>query len=304
MKNVNPRFPIYILSKSRWDKCLTAHMLDSINVPYRVVVEEEQFDQYANVLGAERLLILPKEYIADYESMDPAGDAEGISKGSGPARNFIWDHSISEGHDWHWIMDDNIYSFYRLHENKRLQIGDGLMFSAMEDFVLRYKNIAQAGPHYKMFLANRTKWKPYTTNSRIFSCILIRNDIPFRWRCRYNEDVELSVRILKAGYCTILFNTFLQDKISTQLMTGGNTEAFYAQKGTGPKSELLASLHPDCTKVIMRYGRIHHHIDYRRWTQGLIRKDDYDERVAQADYKMKLVPRIKPAKAKKADTDA
>lgn len=33
---------------------------------------------------------------------------------------------------------------------------------------------------------------------RAFPCILIQNDIPFRWRGRYNEDTDLSLRALKA----------------------------------------------------------------------------------------------------------
>ena len=43
-------------------------------------------------------------------------------------------------------------------------------------------------------------------HSRIYSCNLIRTDIPYRWRGRYNEDTILSLDILRGGHCTLLFN--------------------------------------------------------------------------------------------------
>ena len=51
---------------------------------------------------------------------------------------------------------------------------------------------------------------PFKANTRIYSCILIDNALPFRWRGRYNEDTDLSLRVLKAGLCTIQFNAFLR----------------------------------------------------------------------------------------------
>jgi len=46
---------------------------------------------------------------------------------------------------------------------------------------------------------------------------LIRNDVPYRWRGRYNEDTDLSLRMLKDRWCTIQFNAFLQGKAATPL---------------------------------------------------------------------------------------
>ena len=177
---VNPRFPIYIPSKSRADTATTPRFLDSINVPYRLVIEEQQYDSYAQFFPKEKLLILDPIYQKDYDTFDDLEDLK--SKGPGPARNFIWDHSIKEGHDWHWVMDDNITLFARFHQNQRIPVGDGTCFYAMEDFVLRYENIGMAGPDYWMFTPSRSKLPPYLINTRIYSCNLIRNDLPYRWR--------------------------------------------------------------------------------------------------------------------------
>ena len=82
------------------------------------------------------------------------------------------------------------------------------------------------------------------------------------------------MRVLKDGLCTIQFNAFLCGKVTTQRMKGGNTKEFYADEGTLPKSQMLADLHPDVCKVVWRFNRWHHHVDYRPFKKNrLIRKD-------------------------------
>jgi hypothetical protein len=49
----------------------------------------------------------------------------------------------------------------------------------------------------------------------------------------------------------------------TQEFAGGNTAEFYAAEGTRPKSEMLARVHPDVARVTEKFGRVHHHVDYR-----------------------------------------
>lgn len=270
-----PRYPVYIPSKSRAGIAKTMRALDLMDVPYRIVVEEAQHDDYASHYGAERLLVLDPAYQSAYDTCDDQGDL--FSKGSGPARNFIWDHAQAEGADRHWIMDDNIVLFERYHENQRIPVADGTVLRAMEDFCDRYLNVALAGPNYHMFVPSRAKRPPFRTGTRIYSCILIRTDLPFRWRGRYNEDTDLSLRILKAGWATVLFETFLQWKMPTQALPGGNTEAFYAEKGTRPKSEMLVRQHPDVARVVRRFGRWHHHVDYSAWRgQPLARRPDLE----------------------------
>jgi len=256
----NPRFPLYIPSKGRANSRLTSKALDKMKVPYHIVVERSEFDQYASVMDEKKILILDDSYKESYDKCGNLG-AE-VSPGPGAARNFIWDHSIAQGYDWHWIMDDNINGFCRLNKNKKINVDDGTIFKCMEDFCLRYENVGMAGPHYRFFADQRAKRPPFTLNSRVYSCNLIRNDLPLRWRGRYNEDTILSLDMLKSGWCTILFNAFLQNKMATQTVKGGNTDEFYAKEGTYPKSKMLVDLHPDVSRIAHRYGRWHHHVDY------------------------------------------
>lgn len=261
MVQVAPRFPLYIPSKGRWQHArrLTARTLDWMGVPFRLVVEPQELKAYENEVGRERVLELDMSYKEKYDTCDDLGLTKTI--GSGPARNFIWDHSVSEGHDFHWIMDDNIRYFYRLNRNEETKCQDGAPFCWMEHFVLQYSNIGMAGPQYEKFIMRKRGWRPMALNSRIYSCNLIRNDVPFRWRGRYNEDTILSLDMLKAGWCTVEFYAFLQGKSGTMLVKGGNTDKLYAD-GTLEKSRMLARCHPDVARVSWRFSRWHHHVDY------------------------------------------
>ena len=288
---MNPQFPVYIISKGRAESRLTARALDRCHIPFHIIVEEQEFDEYAAVIPSERVLILPQKYKEDYELLDEHGLTK--STGPGPARNFAWDHSIERGADWHWVLDDNIRGWFRYHQNRQIPLGDGTMWRACEDFVLRYKNVAVAGPHYDFFVLRKEKHEPFIVNSRIYSQLLIRNDIPFRWRGRYNEDTILCLDVLKAGWCTILFRVMLQKKLPTQKIGGGNTEEFYAKEGTALKSEILKKVYPELTRLVIRWGRQHHYIDYRQFnkTNRLKRRRDIEIPTGVNEYGMELVKR-------------
>jgi len=267
------RFPIYIPSKGRYETMHTSKALCKMGLFHNIVVEPQEVALYkeASKETGANIIELDMTYKEKYEYCDDYGTS--ISTGSGPARNFIWDHSIKSGHDWHWIMDDNIQYFGLSQKGKRGRTDNPKFWTAMEDFTHRYKNVYMAGPNYAFFVFS-TK-KPIHANTRIYSCNLIKNDIPFRWRGRYNEDTILSLDILKKGYCTILFNGFIQYKCGTQSVKGGNTDTVY-KYGTFDKSKMLADVHPDVAKLSVRYGRMHHHVNYNRFKSNLfIKKPDY-----------------------------
>lgn len=268
-----------------------------MGVPYRIVIEEQEWDAYAAVIDPKKILVLDRAYQRAYDTCDELGDRR--SKGPGPARNFAWDHALHIGAKWHWVMDDNIQGFWRLHQNMKLRARSGAIFRAMEDFCERYSNVLMAGPQYYMFAPRKYRLPPFVTNTRIYSCNLIRNDAPYRWRGRYNEDTDLSLRMLKDGWCTIQFNAFLQWKTTTQKMKGGNTEAFYSHEGTRAKSEMQVALHPDVSRIVYRFGRIHHHVDYRPFKGNkLVRAPEARFDTSPNEYGMAL--RVRDEKAKTA----
>ena len=212
---------------------------------------------------------MPNKYKKDYDLFWKDGDQR---TGPGPARNFAWDHSIDNNFKFHWVMDDNIESFERFNNNKKISCADGTLFKIVEDFVERYENIAQAGLGYTHFCPSTERRPAIRFNTRIYSCLLIKNSTPFRWRGRYNEDTDLSLRILKKGLCTAEFNMFLQSKRATQTIKGGNTAEFYENEGTLNKSKMLVDMHPDVTSLTTKFNRDHHHVDYRRFKSNKLQK--------------------------------
>jgi hypothetical protein len=286
---MNPQFPIYIPSKGRAaSRRSTMRFFEAADIPYRVIVEAHERASYAAVIDPAKLLVLPQRYIDEFDACMPLEPTQ--SRGSGPARNFAWQHSIEHDAAWHWVIDDNIFTFYRLNRNAKIRVSDGTIFRCMEDFALRYRNVALAGPNYQWFAKQKQKLPPFVPNTKLYSCILIRNDIPFGWRCRYNEDVDLALRVLKAGWCTIQFNAFLADKATTQSIGGGNTDAFYREEGTGPKATMLAQLHPDVVRVAWKFGRWHHQVDYRPFAHNkLLRKPGLELPAGPDEYGMRIV---------------
>lgn len=289
---MNPHFPLYIVSKGRAESRLTSKALEKMQVPYSIVIEEQEFDEYASVIDEKKIVILDKRFQDEYEVCDDLGRTKSI--GPGAARNFVWQHSIEKGHDWHWVMDDNISGFYRLNKNLKVPVGDATIFRCMEDFCLRYTNIGMAGPNYFMFASRKNKMKPFAMNTRIYSCNFIRNDLPYRWRGRYNEDTDLSLRIMRDGLCTVQFNAFLQFKETTQTVKGGNSKEFYDDEGTMPKSKMLQEMHPDIARVAWRFGRWHHYVNYTPFKRNkLKRKKDCKIITGVNNYGMKLKTGLK-----------
>ena len=265
----NPKYPVYIISKNRQESMYTSRALSRMFIPHYIIVEPQNMKDYD--IALDRFNI--REYVTLVEApFSNHGD------GPGRARNYAWDHSISIGATSHWVLDDNIYDFYRLNNNMKVRLSTGAGFRSMEDFVDRYENVYISGPNYVFFCAETQKYEPYVPNTRIYSTLLIRNDCPHRWRGRYNEDTDICLRVLKDGNCTVQFNNFLQGKAATQTVKGGNTAEFYHVEGdlskdnwrnsylnadgTLNKSKMLVDMHPDVATMVFKYGRWHHYVDY------------------------------------------
>jgi hypothetical protein len=280
------KYPIYVISKNRSESMYTSRSLDEMGVNHTIAVEPQDIEPYKQAfknfgITTATLLELP---------------FSNHGMGSGPSRNACWEDSIEKGHKRHWILDDNIQDFYRLHNNTRYRVKSPVYFRVMEDFVDRYKNVRLAGPRYRFFCASDQKYPAFIKNTHIMSTILIDNSLDIRWRSKYNEDIDLSLRVLKDGGCTILFNAFLQGKCATQTVSGGNTEEVYQadqldyEDTTQEKTMVLYNLHPDVVRVVKRYGRWHHDVNYDRFQINKLRFiDDFEMPKTKNNYGMKLV---------------
>jgi len=87
---MNPKHPVYIISKGRWESRLTSKALEKMNVPYYIAVEPQEYDNYAQVIDPNKILVLP---------------FSNHGFGSTPARNWCWEHSIQNGHTFQDVLD-------------------------------------------------------------------------------------------------------------------------------------------------------------------------------------------------------
>lgn len=252
------KYPIYIISKGRWESRLSSKCLEKLNIPYHIVVEPQEYDNYAAVIDPAKIYTLP---------------FSNLGQGSIPARNWVWEHSISIGAERHWIMDDNISDFYRSNGAKRHYVYSDATIRCVEDFTDRYENIALSGMNYVMFMPDDGR-PPFKLNTRIYSFILIKNDLPYRWRGKYNEDTDLSLRALKDGWCTVLFNAFLVQKKGTMTVRGGNTEELYKDDGRLKMAQSLVDQHPDVTTITWKFNRWQHQVNYDPFKKNKLKKKE------------------------------
>tara|TARA_B100000508_G_scaffold124072_1_gene107150 strand:- start:1717 stop:2691 length:975 start_codon:yes stop_codon:yes gene_type:complete len=292
-----PKYPIYIISKGRWDSRQTQKTCEELKLPYRIVIEESEYDKYAENVPKSKILVLPSDFRNDPKYAIPVKEVSDKVGGSIPVRNWVWEHSIKEGHKRHWIWDDNMRHIYRLHKNQKIRMETGTPIRVFEEFVDRYENVKMAGLQYDFFCPRYARRPPYYVNTRVYSCILLSNDIPMRWRGLYNEDTDLSLQILKAGWCSILSNQFLVGKTASMTMKGGNTSEVYKIKQAGDKytrsgdeadehiaegfdnrkefAESLRAAHPEHVAVLFRKDlqRWHHHVNFGAFVHQLKKKE-------------------------------
>jgi len=253
-----------------------------MEVPYFLVIEPQERAQYAEALAKDSakyftLLTLPCENYSS--SIRGQG-------GSIPARNWVWRHSVNHGDERHWVMDDNLFCFQRLYANEKQKVCSGAVLRMMEDYVDLFTNVALAGPNYICFAPASSKQPPYRLNTRVYSCILVANGVSLTepWRGLYNEDTDLSIRVLKDGCCTILFNALLVDKTTTMRNTGGNTSGIYKgakstaesmsdTRGREAMADSLVAQHPDIVTKVRKFKRWHHSVDYSGFKANTLLRD-------------------------------
>jgi len=272
------KYPIYIVSKGRWENPLTAKAFLKDGLDFLIAVEPQEYDNYCDAIGEKYVLKLP---------------FSNLGVGSYPARNYCWEHSIKQGYERHWLFDDNIRKIQRLNKGKRIECKSQIALIAIEEFTDRYENLYISGMDYYKFVMG-TYPKPFTLNAHVYSALLIKNDMKYRWRLKYNEDVDLCLQVLNDGYCTALFKAFMVDKVSTTAgMKGGNQTELYDNNNNEKfwiKSKMLQDLWPQFVEVKMKFKRPHHHVNWKKhFKQGLIRRTDIDwEAVKDKKYNIKL----------------
>lgn len=271
---MNPRYPIFIPTKGRFKNPLTINAFLSKNIPFAAVVEKDEYTQYKSIVGNNQILVLPHQ-----------------NKGLTATRNWIWDYVQNElKTPYFWTFDDNIRDFYRLNKNMKYRCTSGTFLRVIEDFAMQYVNLYISGMNYEMFVPRKKKHPPISFNTRIYSNMLIKTEIPYRNVTFYNDDTDLCLRILKDGHCTALFNVFLADKVATMQIKGGMTDYYVKTRKRLEFARELQNAHPDVVRIVWKFNRWHHEVNYLPFRGNkLVRDPDYQLPDGPPDYNMKFI---------------
>lgn len=272
------KYPIYVISKGRYNNRLTSDWLSKNKIYHNLVVEHCEKDKYSNGLKDYiNLLVMEKKY-------------DNLGCGSIPVRNWIQKRSKRLGVKKYWCIDDNIDGFFRFYKNTRIEMRTPLVFRLTEEFADRYENLHMCGLQYYSFCPDISKRRTVVgLNTRIYSCILMSVELEnildgVLWRGKYNEDTDLSLRLLKKGYPTCLLYSFLCRKRTTMSCKGGNTDSIYQNGGLQKKLDSLINQHPDCVKGTVKFKKVHHQVNYSKFKknklklkEGIEIREDYDD---------------------------
>jgi hypothetical protein len=288
---MNPRYPVFIPSKGRWESRHTSKALERMGVPYYIVVEGHEYDNYAAVIDPKKILTLPWS--------KPNSNTELVK-----ARNWIKEYATTTlGAKRHWQLDDNIAAFARFNKNLQVQVTSGTIFRCAEDFVDRYTNVGIAGFQYDFFVLTRDTPPPYTLNTRVYSCSLINNEMDIWWRGIYNDDTDICIRALKDKWCTVLFYAFIQEKATTMTVKGGNTD-IYQDDGRLKMAQSLQKQHPELVKITWRFNKWQHVVNYKPFQKNkLIKKTGLNIPDGVDNYGMELV-RLRKSTVKEIKSNA
>lgn len=234
------RYPIYILSKGRPNGS-TARIFNKYNIPYKIVIEKEDYKDYLKENSKESIIVLPES------NMGPCY-----------VRNFILTHSRCAT-DYTWQFDDNIKGFYGKNNGKRTKLNPIIAINEVELILKRYINIGVIGFNLRTY--THQKCSRFNFNTRIYSAFCIKTDTNINFQGSYNLDNDICIQFLLKGYCTVQLNYHTICKGKTGDIKGGNYER-YKGKGRYIMAYEIKLRYPNFTKVIIEKNRHQIRVDW------------------------------------------
>ena len=255
------KYKIYIPTKGRYDRLLTADYLAKNEIDFSLVVEKKEVDLYEEKYP-NKVIVLPD---SDYGSVYFA-------------RNFIKKLSIANKEKKHWQLDDDIKKLMYVNDGKFIDIPLDEIFENMENFCDKFKNIGLASPQSSVWV--RFSKKPFETNKLVYTCKLVDNSLDIWWNKDVIDDVDYNIQVLDSGWCTVRFNTFSFAWSSSTTQKGGFTEIYLEKNriNTIKNTQRKWGLGEIKEKSVV--GNVVYTIDYtkklREYNQKLIA--DFDEK--------------------------
>lgn len=222
------KYPIYIPSKGRSHLHITTHTLDKCNIPYKLVVEPQDYDSYCKVHGPEKLVRL------DQNDM-----------GMWYVRNFMKKYSQEMGEEKHWQLDDDIEQFLirKKGTTKNIPVDALLCLTIVEHCMDMFSNVAISGIGTNAYAFSKSK--AVQINRLAYQCVLVDNSTDIQVRAvGAASDWDYTLLSLEAGYCTLAFHHVMQQSAPTFKNSGGCTDIAYTGNKRKTSYESFIKLWP------------------------------------------------------------
>jgi hypothetical protein len=227
------KYPVYIPSKGRAHLHITTNTLQMAGIPYKLVVEPQDYDEYCKVHGAENLVRLDKN-----------------DMGMWYVRNYMKKYSKALGEEKHWQLDDDIeYFMFRKQSVGKNHRADTLTcLTIVEHCMDMFSNVAISGIGTNAFAFS--KEHAVNINRLAYQCVLVdnSNDIEVR-QVGAASDWDYTLLSLEAGYCTLAFHHIMQRSAPTLKNSGGCTNIAYVGDKRKHSYESFIKLWPNRFEV-------------------------------------------------------
>jgi hypothetical protein len=269
---------IYIISKGR-PHCRTAQTLQSINYPGEWFIvcgsNDDTIEQYQKRWGKDKILIFDwHEEVKNSDLLDNFG-VETMSSGAVPVRNATRKIARDRGELRHWQFDDDYVSFYLINKDlkKNHHITDGKEFEHELNKIATFAHNAKIN-NVGFCLGNESFPKVACKYAkRVFNAHNMPTDekLFMTWRGRMNDDLINALDVHHSGKYVMSFYYLSLILMATQKESGGNTD-IYQQSGTVRKTAYAVMIEPNATKLVIKFGRYHHAVDWKKITPKLLRE--------------------------------
>jgi hypothetical protein len=201
------KYKIYIPTKGRYDRLLTADCLAKNGIDFSLVVEKKEADLYREKYPNKIIELPDSDYGGVYF-----------------ARNFIKKLSRENGEKRHWQLDDDIKKLVYVNNGEFVDIPLNEIFKNMENFCDKFVNVGLASPHSSVWI--KFGKKPFDVNKLAYSCLLINNSLDIWWNKDVMEDIDYNIQVLDRGWCTVRFYIYSFAWSARTSQKGGVTEIY------------------------------------------------------------------------------
>jgi len=267
---------IYIISKGR-PHCTTAQTLTDMDYPGEWFIvcgnNDDKLSEYQSRWGDRVLVFDWYDEVKQSDLLDNFG-VEKMSSGAVPVRNATMKISQARAELRHWQFDDDYQAFYSIIKRdgqpKHLRL-DGEAFQRR----LRYlSTFAHEASLSNVGFAVGAETRPevvFKPSKRVFNAHNMPSDekLFLRWRGRMNDDLINAIESWRYGHVEMSLRCMQMSMKDTQSEAGGNTDIYQAH-GTVRKTAYAVLIAPAATKLVIKYGRFHHQVNYKQVCPKLI----------------------------------